>query len=254
VKKVSISLKELEYYLTTLLDPQKMEDSSPNGIQVAHTGSITRIATAVTASIETIEKAIALGVEALIVHHGIFRKNDPYPIVATNYRKIKLLIEHNIALLAYHLPLDAHRELGNNCKAAYDLGLRNLKPFAEFHKIPIGVIGLCDSLPFETVQQRVEKYYGRPASAVKVKDPIASVAIVSGAGERFLVAAAQAQADCLITGRVDEPVWDSAHEEGISFLSLGHYATETVGPKALAAHLKQIFAVQCMFIETKNPF
>lgn len=254
MKQKAITLRELEHYLNTLLDPSKMEDVSPNGVQVAHTGSITTLATAVTASLETIEKAVDLGVQALIVHHGIFRRNDPYPIIDTNYRKIKLLMEHNIALLAYHLPLDAHRELGNNCKAAYDLGLQDLKPFAELYKIPIGVIGSCDPQPFEIFKRKVENYYGRPATSVKVRDVISSVAIVSGGAERLIVAAARTQVDCFITGRVDEPVWDSAHEENISFLGLGHYATETVGPKAIAAHLQEKLTIACTFIQTENPF
>lgn len=89
---------------------------------------------------------------------------------------------------------------------------------------------------------------------MKVKDPISSVAIISGGADRFIVAAARAGADCFITGRVDEPVWDQAHEENISFLGLGHYTTEIIGPQALAIHLQEQLNIPCTFIKTRNPF
>ncbi len=254
MKEKTITLSELSSYLNALLDPMKMEDMAPNGVQVGHTGPITSLATAVTASLETLEEAARLGVQALIVHHGIFKKGDPYPLVGTLYKKIQVLIKHDIALLGYHLPLDAHRELGNNYRAALDLGLQNLQPFAEYYKVPIGVIGHLVPVSFDEFKRKVEKYYGRPAAFVKVKDSISSVAIVSGGAEKSIVAAAHAGADCFITGRFDEPVWDSAHEEGISFLGLGHYTTETVGPMALGEHLQKVFGIPCTFIKTENPF
>ncbi len=245
----------LEQHLNAYLDPHKIQEKAYNGIQVTNTGAITNIATAVSASLEAIEKAVALKAQALIVHHGIFRQNDSHPLTGITYKKIKLLMEHNIALLCYHLPLDAHQEIGNNWKAARDLELINLKPFAEYNGILIGVVGqLPEKLSFEVFKATAEQYYKRPAQAVKVKDPITSVAIVSGGADGFVAAAAQAGADCFITGRVDEPVWDSAHEHNISFLGLGHYGTETVGVKALADYLPKHFAVSCTFLKTANPF
>jgi dinuclear metal center YbgI/SA1388 family protein len=255
VKSKAIHCFELANYLSAFLDPLKIEDAAPNGLQVANTGPIFKIATAVTASLETIEQAVALGVQALIVHHGIFVKGDSYSVTGTKYRKIKLLIDHDIALLGYHLPLDAHREVGNNWQAARDLGLQNLEPFLEYGKIYLGVIGSTpEPISMLEFQHKVEIYYGRPAAAVAVKDIISSVAIVSGAGEKFIKDAARAGADCYITGRVDEPVWDIAHEENISFLGLGHYGTETVGPKALALYVQEKLGISSSFIQTENPF
>lgn len=254
MKAQGISLAALVRYLDTLLDPTKLDENALNGIQVSHEGAITSVATAVSASLEAIEKAAALGVQALIVHHGIFKKNEIQAISGIQYRKIKMLMDHNIALLCYHLPLDAHQVVGNNWKAARDLGLQELTPFAEFSRVPIGVIGSLPSQRFDEFKQKVETYYGRPAAAVKVKDPVSRVAIVSGGAERFIKVAASLGADCFITGRVDEPVWDWAHEDGISFLGLGHYATETVGPKALANYLQDVFQIPCSFIHTANPF
>ncbi len=249
-----VSVNELALYLNALLNVQAFEENSFNGIQVTTSSPIRKIATGVTASIETIEKAILLKAQVLIVHHGIFLKNDPQPLIGNRYKKIKLLMDHNIALLAYHLPLDAHQEVGNNWKAAKDLGLRHLKPFLEINKVPMGVIGFMSPMSFDIFTQSVEQYYGNTAARVKVKDTIASVAIISGGADKCITDAAKAGADCFITGRFDEPVWDAAHEENISFLGLGHYATETVGVKGLVDKLQQQFNIPCTFIKTGNPF
>jgi dinuclear metal center YbgI/SA1388 family protein len=254
VRTSSMTVANLVADLDKYLHAHTFEDSAINGLQVANTGNITTIATAVSASLEAIEKAIVLGVQALIVHHGIFRKNDSSTIVDTTYRKVALLLKYNIALICYHLPLDAHREIGNNWKAARDLGLHDLRPFLELHRHHIGVIGTLDPLAFNEFQCKVERYYGRAANIVNAKNMIANVAIVSGKADRCIVQAKQAGADCFITGTSDEPVWDYAHEEQISFMSLGHYATETVGPQALAAYIQTTYNLSCQFIKTDNPF
>lgn len=249
-----ITLLQLSEYLNAYLDPNKIEENAYNGIQVANSVPISSIATAVTANIETIQKAIELNAQALIVHHGIFLKKHPHPITGRLYEKIKLLINHDIALLGYHLPLDAHQEIGNNWQAARDLGLQNLQPFSHHANTQIGVYGTIPATSFDTFKKTVENYYGRPANAVKVKDTIKKVAIISGAADGFITDAAAIGADCFITGRHDEKVWDNAHELDISFLGLGHYGTETVGPKALAHHIEQKFNIPCTFIKTENPF
>lgn len=250
-----IELKELANYLNAFLDPNRIQESSPNGVLVANDMPIKKIATAVSASLETIEKAAVIEAQALIVHHGrIFSKNESCVITEIKYQKIKKLIRNNIALLSYHLPLDAHREIGNNWKAAKDIGMQNLQPFLEYEKHLIGVIGDIKPTSFEQFKKQIETYYGNNSMAVKVKDSITKVAIVSGGADKFIKDAAKAGADCFITGRVDEPVWEDAHEYNISFLGLGHYATETVGPKALAENLQQKFGIECCFIDTGNPF
>jgi dinuclear metal center YbgI/SA1388 family protein len=249
-QKKTITVTELTHYLDHYM-PMINEPIS-NGIQVGNTVPIQAIATAVSASLETIEKARTLNVQALIVHHGLAFKNGD--LQSTEQKKIALLKNHNIALLCYHLPLDAHPDIGNNWKAARDLGLKNLESFLELYKTPIGVIGYQEPCSFELFKNNIEAYYEHPAIAIKVKDPIGCVALVSGGADKFIQKAAQAGADCLITGKVDEPAWDSAHEEHISFFALGHYATETVGPKALAEHLNKIFTIPCTFIKTNNPF
>ncbi|HVW99068.1 MAG TPA: Nif3-like dinuclear metal center hexameric protein, partial [Candidatus Babeliaceae bacterium] len=146
--KKSFTCQDLSNFLNNILDPLRIDEPAPNGLQIENIGPISRAATAVTASLETIEKAIALKAQALIVHHGIFKKGEPYPITGAMFKKVKALINNNIALLGYHLPLDAHQELGNNWKAARDLGLSDLMPFGEYGKISIGVRGFLEPIPF----------------------------------------------------------------------------------------------------------
>lgn len=250
----SITSQELASYLNDFLDPHKIDENSYNGLQVANSGQIIKIATAVTASLQAIEKAASAGANVLIVHHGICTKSDSVPVTGIKYRKIKALIENNLALLCYHLPLDAHRELGNNWKAARDLGLQNLQPCGEYAKVLIGVRGEMPPMPFAEFAKKVEAYYGNKAAMVKIKDPISSAVIISGGAHKFMNVAIETGADCYITGTFDEPVWDNAHDENISFLGLGHYATETVGVKALAEHVQQKFNIPCTFIKIENPF
>lgn len=249
-----MKIHELAQHLDDYLHINHFDEAAYNGIQIANTGNITNIATAVTASLETIEQAAQLGVQALIVHHGIFRKQDIHPIVGVLYKKIKLLMEHNIALLCYHLPLDAHQEVGNNWQAARDLGMKDLQSFGQCGGHALGVIGSIIPTDFDVFKQKVEQYYNRSAQFVNIKDPISTVAIISGGADRFIIDAAEAGADCFITGRVDEPVWDNAHEYGISFLGLGHYGTEMVGPQALAGYIQKALGIPSEFIKTDNPF
>lgn len=249
-----MKLNELAQQIDAYLEIHRFDESAYNGIQVENVSDITKVATAVTASVEAIEKAIALKVQALIVHHGIFRTQDAHPLVNILYKKIKLLVEHDIALLAYHLPLDAHQEVGNNWRAAKDLGFADLQPFGQYAGQYIGVIGSIPSIDFDNFKQKVECYYGRPAQAVKINDCVRRIAIISGGADRFVVDAAYAGADCFITGRVDEPVWDDAHEQSISFLGLSHYGTETVGPRALAEYIQKALGIPSVFIKTENPF
>lgn len=250
----SITLGQLTTYLDTLLDVQRFDEKAYNGLQVANNAPIKKVATAVTISKEVIAQAIKQDAQAIVVHHGIFRKGDAHPVVGRLYDYLQALITHNIALLGYHLPLDAHQEVGNNWRAAHDLGLTNCKPFCSLGNAHIGVIGQIETTSFYAFKKKVEAYYGREAHAVKIHDDVRTVGIISGGADAFIKEAAHAGADCFITGRVDERVWDDAHEYGVSFLGLGHYGTETVGPKALADAISNEFGIPTVFLKTNNPF
>jgi dinuclear metal center YbgI/SA1388 family protein len=238
--------------LDTLLDPTHMQDWGNNGLIIANEGPLTKIATAFTPSLAIIEQAVAHKAQALITHHGL---RDLFPLIdATDYKKVKLLISNNIALIRYHLPLDAHQTLGNNWKAALDLGWQNLESFGECKGTLIGVRGTIAPTSITAFTAQLEAYYGNKAAVVAVKKEIRSVALISGGAHSYLKAAAAAGVDCFVTGSFDDPAFDTAFEENISFCGLGHAATEQVGPKALADHLRETYGVETMFINTPNPF
>lgn len=240
--------------LSQFIDPHNISDHSINGLQITNNGIITQAATGVSADLETIKQAVALKAQALIVHHGLFWKGDSYVLDGTRYEKVKLLMHRNIALLAYHLPLDAHETLGNNWKAARDLGWNNLQPFCECDGTLIGVRGTFPHIPFDKLKQQLADYYRHPITAVSDKKEISSAALVSGNAYKFINQAVEAQVDCFVTGSFDLPVWHTAHEEHIAFCACGHAATEKVGPRALAAYIHETCDIRCDFIDTENPF
>jgi dinuclear metal center YbgI/SA1388 family protein len=245
-----ITLKEFCQYTKNTVDPDTIADYCPNGLQVEGNKEITRFASAVSASIETIKEAIKAGVQLLLVHHGMFWKSDPYPIVGMKKEKIRLLMENGISLLAYHLPLDVHQQFGNNWKAASDMQWENLEDFAN-----LGVKGSFPGLSVEDFQKQLEIYYEHPAhTALGGNKTVKSAALVSGGAHKLIDAAVNDGVDCFITGSFDEPIWHIAHEEGINFFALGHSATERIGPKTLGEYLGKEMGLEHLFIDVRNPF
>ncbi len=248
-------LNEFSQKLNMYLASDLFKDCCPNGIQVEGKQKINKVATAVSANLHTIEAAVQEGVDALVVHHGIFWNRDPYPVIGAKRKKMHLLLQNQISLLAYHLPLDAHREVGNNWKAAYDLKWESLEPFGEFNGTEIGVKARFAKQPIESFISQLEAYYGHEAvKALGGKQTVESAALISGGAYKEIGAAAAAGVDCFITGNFDEPAWGAAHEEGIHFLALGHSATEKVGPQALAIYIREELGIACQFIDIENPF
>lgn len=239
--------KEFTDHLNRYLEIEKFADVCPNGLQVEGKEEIQKVVTAVSANLLTIEKAVEAKADALVVHHGLFWNRDSLPIVESRKKKLAMLLQHHISLLAYHLPLDAHSEVGNNWKAAFDWKWRSLKPFEE-----IGVEGVFEPLPIESFIQAIEEYYGHRAScALFGKKEVSSAALISGGAWKAL---SSVTSDCFITGSFDEPAWGMAHERGINFLALGHSATEKIGPRALAQYIETTFKVPTSFLDVPNPF
>ncbi|WP_201457012.1 Nif3-like dinuclear metal center hexameric protein [Chlamydia sp. 17-3921] len=251
-----MNISDLLAHLDNLLLTSTFSDYGPNGLQVGNLFTpIEKITVAVTADLETIEKAIQLEANVLIVHHGLFWKGMSYPIIGTLYKRIQRLIQHNIHLLAYHLPLDAHPTLGNNWKTALDLQWGNLQPFGS--SFPhLGVQGSFSPLPIEVFIEQLSQYYSEPIKGKALWGPkeVSSAALVSGGAYKELTHAATCKVDCFITGNFDEPAWSIARENHIHFLAFGHTATEKVGPKALAQYLQNQFDLTTTFIDTNNPF
>lgn len=250
-----ITLNKLRHYLDKLFPNDKVIDYAPNGLQVEGKQQISCIATAVSVTEETIEQAIEKGCDALIVHHGLFWQRDSYVIEGSKKKKLSLLFEAGISLFAYHLPLDMHPQIGNNWKAALDLGWRNLSPFGFSNGLFIGVKGEIAPCSFEHFLKTLENYYEHPAHAVSGgPSMIRKVGLISGGAHKSILEAAKENLDAFVTGSFDEPTWYQAKEEQIHFFALGHSATERVGPKALAAHLMKELDIPSFFLDVENPF
>lgn len=250
-----IKLKELRAYLDRLLPGNGVMDYGPNGLQVEGKEGIAKLATAVSASLATIEAAIQQGVNALIVHHGMFWQRDPYIIEGTKRKKLELLLRQGISLFAYHLPLDMHSEIGNNWKAAKDMKWFDLQPFGYVDKTPIGVKGKIHPCSRSAFKEKLESYYQHAATcAWGGPEQIQTVALVSGGAYKTISEAAAERIDAFITGNFDEPAWHQSIEEGVNFYALGHSATERVGPIALASKIEQDLKLPCSFIDIENPF
>lgn len=249
------TLQQLKDYLHGLLYNPEIQDYCPNGLQVEGKGAVSKVATAVTASLATIEAAVEQGVDALVVHHGLFWKGDSYVVTGPKRERLALLLNNEMSLFGYHLPLDAHRRVGNNWKAAEELGWRELEPFGLMGSSYIGVKGRFDPISRKTLQSQLEDYYQHPAAvALGGPEEVTSAGLISGGAYRQIPDAAVEGLDCFITGNVDEPAWHLAHENEVNFYSLGHTATERVGPIALAEVIEKDLGVETIFLDLENPF
>ncbi|HSR96703.1 MAG TPA: Nif3-like dinuclear metal center hexameric protein [Kofleriaceae bacterium] len=242
--------------LDGILEPQRFEDYGPNGLQVPGPEQVETIATGVSASVELFELAAAERAQLLLVHHGLFWGSGPRPIDAALKRRLKMLFDADIALAAYHLPLDAHAQFGNNALLAQTLGADKLEPFALYRGQPIGILA---RLPGEGVSP--EALFAR-VHEITQREPLVfdagparvrSVAIVSGAGSDYLAEAAAAGADALLTGEPVERAMAGAREAQLHFIAAGHYATETFGVRRLGEHLAERFGVRHVFLDVPNP-
>ncbi|MEC7839313.1 MAG: Nif3-like dinuclear metal center hexameric protein [Chlamydiota bacterium] len=250
-----MKLKELCEYLDELMFVSEFNDYCPNGLQVEGRSAISKVATAVSSSLETIQQAVEAGVDALIVHHGMFWKGEPAEVVGVKKKKLELLIKNEISLIGYHLPLDAHTSIGNNWKVAHDLGWFNLTPCGYVNGKAMGVMGFFKPMTREAFGKQIEEYYSHPINgAFGGSETVESAYLISGGAYKYMSDAAKCGADCFITGNFDEPAWHDAHELGINFYAMGHSATERVGPIALCDHLKERFHVDTRFIDVYNPF
>lgn len=250
--------KELQAYLDSFLLVDSIADYCPNGLQIEGKEMIQHICFAVTADKSTIEAAIAQKADALIVHHGLLWQKEKEILIGTKKEKFKLILENDLSLFGYHLPLDKHEEVGNNWKAAKDLNMKNLVPFGKYgdnKPIYIGVRGHIDPMSRRDFTSHIETYYKHTATAVLGgPEIIKTVGIVSGGAYKCVLEAAQDQLDAFITGNFDEPAWYTSLEEKVNFFALGHHHTERVGPMALCDHIRKTLNVRCSFINTENPF
>jgi dinuclear metal center YbgI/SA1388 family protein len=253
---VPYRLDEAIAELDRLLEPGRFKDYGPNGIQVPGKADITKLATGVSAGAELFERAIAAGADLLIVHHGLFWGSKPTPIDIPMKRRLKLLFDADLALAAYHLPLDAHSEVGNNALIGKALGAEAFDPFALHEGEPIGQLARFPGEGIEA-QALFAKVAALTARSPLVFDAgparIRTLGIVSGGGAGYLADAVFAGADAFLTGEPTERVMTEARETAIHFIAAGHYATETFGVRRLGEHLKERFGLEHVFIDVPNP-
>lgn len=254
-ERVMAQLKEIIQWCDQTLNTHEFKDYAPNGLQIEGRSDVQKILCAVTASQEAIEVAIAQNADLLLVHHGYFWKGEPYPITGMRGKRIKSLIQHDISLVGYHLPLDSHPSLGNNAAIAECLALENLQALDPSERHPIGNIGflkqamsasefrdyLTARLGFNTIHLPAEK------------SQIQKIGFCTGAAQDFIGKAAEQGCDAFISGEVSERTYYEAKELGVHYYACGHHATERYGVQRLAKAISEQFNIEYSYFELNNP-
>ena len=247
-----MKIDALNNYLNTLLQPERFSDYCPNGLQVEGKAEINKIVTGVTASMALLEAALEANADAVLVHHGYFWRSENLAITGIKKRRIQFLLQHEINLFAYHLPLDAHATLGNNAMLAKQLGLTVTGKTGEKEMLLLAELNAPQSL--KTFANLIETKLARKPQVIgDLNKPVKTVALCTGAAQGYIEQALAANVDVYISGEISEQTVHVARESGISYISAGHHATERYGVQALGEHLAQKFALQHTFIDCDNP-
>ena len=236
-----------------LLLPERFKDYGPNGLQVEGRDEVCRIVSGVTASLALIDAAIEAKADAIFVHHGLFWRGQDGRVTGWMKQRLSRLLAHDINLFAYHLPLDAHPELGNNAQLGRLLGLQATQRFGEQDLGFMGSAPAALSNP-QAVASHVEKTLKRPVTLVAPeKNAIKKIAWCTGGAQGYFESAIAAGADVFITGEISEPQAHLARECGVAFIACGHHASERYGAPAVAAHIAAQCGLTHTFIEIDNP-
>ena len=242
----------LDNYLADYLQVHDFRDYCPNGLQVEGRGEIARIVTGVTASAALIEAAVADGADALIVHHGYFWRGEDARITGMRRRRLGLLFQHNLNLFAYHLPLDAHSEVGNNATLARQLGLEIATRFGDQNVATLGTVASGSTVA--SFARTITEKLGRPPMVIgDAARPLRRIAWCTGGAQGMFEQAIALNVDAYLSGEISEQTVHLARESGVAYIAAGHHATERYGVQALGEHLAQRFGVQHRFIEIENP-
>lgn len=245
-------LDELRDYNASLMQTGLFKDFCPNGLQVEGRAEVRRIATGVTASQQVLDAAIAWGADAILVHHGYFWRNEDASIVGIKKRRLTQLLCNDVSLFAYHLPLDAHLELGNNSCLGKLLGLVEQRRFGEQNIACFGELEASQTLSQFAAWigdrlQRAPQVIGDNAKNIR------KVAWCSGGAQDYFEAAIILGADAYISGEISEKSFHLAQEYGVAFIAAGHHATERLGIQALGEHLSTRFGLEHCFFDQDNP-
>jgi dinuclear metal center YbgI/SA1388 family protein len=244
--------RELEAHLGAMLRPELFKDYGPNGLQVEGRAEVGRVVSGVTASLAFIDAAVADGADALLVHHGLFWRGQEGRLTGWLGERVRRLMRADVSLFAYHLPLDAHAELGNNAQLGQRLGLAADARFGEQQLGFIGPAGPCGSLAALVAALRAG--VGREPVVVPGDGrPLVRVAWCTGGAQGYFEDAIAAGADAFVTGEISEPQAHLARETGVAFVAAGHHATECFGAPAVAAAACAALGLEHRFIEIANP-
>jgi dinuclear metal center YbgI/SA1388 family protein len=252
LRNQKMELKQLANYTRQILQVERFTDYCPNGLQVEGKSQVNKIVTGVSASMDFLEAAKSAGADAVIVHHGYFWKNEDSCLVGLKRNRIKFLLENEISLLAYHLPLDAHPELGNNAQLGAVLGLKVQAYFGNQGLIAQGSLG--ESQVLGQFSKHISSQLGRaPLVIGDLSQKIKNVAWCSGGAQGYIADAIELGVDVFISGEISEQTFHLARESGVAYIAAGHHATERYGIKALGEHLANQFTLAHEFIDIDNP-
>lgn len=247
-----MELIELVNYTGQLLEVSRFRDYCPNGLQVEGRAQVRRIVTGVSASLSLLEAAAEKGADAILVHHGWFWKSDEARVIGVRKKRLAYLLERDISLMAYHLPLDAHPEWGNNACLGKLLGLKIDGWFGEQQIAAVGEWGRSGNLAefSALVEDCLER---QPLVIGDLSRKVRRIAWCSGAAQDYLGQAIELGVDVYLTGEISEHTVHLSRESGVAFIAAGHHATERYGIKALGDHLAGKFCIECEFIDMHNP-
>ena len=262
VGRASVGRDELSLYLDDHLQVARIKDYCPNGLQVQGKPIIKTLVSGVTASIALIEEAIALKADAIMVHHGWFWKNDDARVIGQLHSRLKLLMDHEINLFAYHLPLDVHPVLGNNAQLAKVMGW---KPLMGSKRVSLGSASPMDGLIWEGRPEASQKTLGQLARSISgrlgrdplvigdLNRPIKRIAWCTGGAQGYINEAISMRVDAYISGEVSEQTFHAAQESGVAYIAAGHHATERYGIGALGEFVAQKYKLKHQFVDIPNP-
>ena len=251
---MAIALSTLVEEADRFLNAARIADYCPNGLQVEGRPQVRRIVSGVTASQALLDAAVEAEADVVLVHHGYFWKGEDARVTGMKRRRLQTLLEHDISLLAYHLPLDLHPEVGNNVQLARQLEITVEGPLDPDNPKVVGLLGsLAEPMTARDFSRRVQEVLGREPLLVEGTGMVRRIGWCTGGGQGYIDDAIAAGVDLFLTGEASEQTFHSARENGVSFIAAGHHATERYGVQALGDYLARRFAIEHLFIDCPNP-